>query len=416
MKSKNIKAISIITICSIIFNACSIFKIDEYHVLIRSDVIKSAEDEKAILNKAKLTYSSDGKLPILIVKGNAYERGYQHGVLLRNEVQDNLKFLYKNMLKTFRSEELFTEAFERMRPYISEEYMEEMHGLAHGAKLPLKMIHHIHTLPEISEWGGKKRLKELAKRMFYGEDLGTSCSNFSLLNKNADNFLTVRILDWGLHRISKLHQYPLITVNIPNDGIASANIGWVGFLGAVSGMNQRGITLGEMGHGSPPNETLRGKPMIFLLREVLSNARNLEDVRNIIGKSKGTNSYVYLMSSGETKEAELYVRDAERFLVFKPGETIKENEEYVPAIKDVVYGGHFTDKMHKELLSCNEQTDKDYLIKKVIPEIVMDSNFQNVVYEPDKLNFWVSYAKDAKSKASSGEYSFISLKDLLNSN
>ena len=44
----------------------------------------------------------------------------------------------------------------------------------------------------------------------------------------------------------------------PDSGYAYANIGWVGFLGAVSGINEQGITLGEMGYRNPPNETLYG--------------------------------------------------------------------------------------------------------------------------------------------------------------
>lgn len=399
----------------LLLNGCISWRLDPYHVLIRSDVVTSAEKEKEILAKARVGSTDDGRIQVLYVSGTPYERGYQHGALLRNQVQDNLGYLYKNMIKTFRSEEIFAEVFERMRPFIPEEYLEEMHGLAHGSKLPLHMIHYIHALPELSEWGGKKKLKDIAKRMVLGEDFGTSCSNFSVpLNAgNKPELLTVRVLDWGLHRISKLHEYPLIIVDQPDNGIVSANVSWVGFIGAVSGMNAAGITLGEMGYGDTENETLRGKPMIFLLREILSHARSLADVRKIIRESPGTNSYGYLMSDGKTNQAEMYIRDPDRFLVFQPGTEIQDTRadkpQHIPAIKNVVYGGHFTDKLFESLSLHALNADPEKFKKEVIPYVAMHSNFQNVVYLPARLQMWVSYAGDSKSRAAEQTYSLFQL-------
>ena len=95
------------------------------------------------------------------MRGSAYERGYQHGKILRKEITDNIQWLYDKAVEKFKLEELFDESYERMRPFISQEYADEMHGLAHGSKLPLKVIHGVHALPEIGEWGGKKHIKKV---------------------------------------------------------------------------------------------------------------------------------------------------------------------------------------------------------------------------------------------------------------
>ena len=398
---------SALLLLTLTLTAC--WRIDPYHVLVRSDIITSAAEEGTIVEKAHVEKTADGKVYVLYVQGTAYERGYQQGYLLRNEIQDNLGTLYDNMLEKFRSKELFAEAFERLRPFIPQEYIDEMHGLAHGSKLPLEVIHHIHALPSITEWGGKKRLKKIVKQMIRGEDLGTSCSNFSVLPESDEPLVTVRILDWGLHRISKLHEYPLITVAKNEAGMVSANIGWVGFLGAVSGMNAEGITLGEMGYGSPPNETLRGKPMIFLLREVLDNAKSLANVRTIISESTGTNSFGFLMSDGKTNEAELYIRDRERFLVFQPGTRIEDGDEILPAVKGVSYGGHYEDRLNENLATYRSQLSPEILMETIIPNVAMKSNFQNVVYYPEKLQFWVANAKNSGSRAAEQTYTFFDL-------
>lgn len=386
---------------------CRYLRIDKMSVFIRSDVIQSPEQEQAILSKAKLDWTPDGRIRVLYLKGTAYERGYQHGKLLRQEIADNIQWLYDAAVDEFKIEELFDESYERMRPFISQEYADEMHGLAHGSRLPLKVIHGVHALPEIGEWGGKKHLKQVVKQMMDGE-LGTSCSNFCAEHKaTADGaFYTVRILDWGLHRISRLHKYPLIAVNVPDQGYASANIGWIGFIGAISGMNEQGITLGEMGYGDPEGETLRGKPMPFLLRDILSQAKNLKDVRKIIQESPGTNSFVYLMSDGKAKKAEMYVRDRSRFVVFKPGEPVTDGKIDLQPIDNVLYGGHYPDKMKEMLTQYNGEITVDLIQKEIIPHMVMPSNFQNVIYEPGKLRFWVANAKSKTERAAEQQYTF----------
>jgi len=60
----------------------------------------------------------------------------------------------------------------------------------------------------------------------------------------------------------------MITIYQPTTGNANAyaTIGWIGFVGAVSGVNAKGVALSEMGFGNPPGKRSRGTPMPFMLR------------------------------------------------------------------------------------------------------------------------------------------------------
>ncbi len=400
--------------CLAILPSCGFWRVDAMHPYLRSDVVTGPEEEARILAKAKLSWTENGQIRVLFLRGTAYERGFQHGVLLRKEIQDNLGYMWRQASHKFRSEEFFAESYERLRPFIPQDYIDEMQGLAHGSKMPLHVIHAIHALPEMSEWGGKKKLKQIVQQMMDGE-LGTSCSNFAVFNKaSADKKMyVVRILDWGLHKISKLHQYPLIAVHLPDNGQAYANIGWVGFLGAISGMNEQGITLGEMGYGSPPNETLRGKPMPFLLRDILAHASSLADVRRIIQYSPGTNSFVYLMSDGKSGQAELYFRDRDRFRVFEPEQAISDGEEQIAPIKDTLYGGHDVPTMYQCLSNLHGQLTPQRIMQEIVPQVAMRSNFQNVIYDPAALRFWVSNARSSAERAAEQPYTFFDLGQAL---
>jgi isopenicillin-N N-acyltransferase like protein len=404
----------LILLFSLLLNGCSLSRIDTMSPFLRSDIVSTTDDEQKILSKAKIGWDNSKNIRVIYLSGSPYEIGYQHGALLRSEVQDNLQYLYHSAIRKFKMPELFDEAFERMRPHIPENYLQEMHGLAHGAKLPLKMVHAVHMLPEIAEWGGKRKIKEVIKSMITG-DFQTSCSNIGALPSTTLNkkMYSVRVLDWGLHRISKAHEYPTIMVVKPNQGIPFANITWSGFLGTVSGMNAAGITIGEMGYGNPPSEQLRGIPMTFLLRDVLLKAQNLDNVRYILGNAKGTNSFVFLMSDGKSKEASMFIKDALRFKEFKPNTEIKDGNTLLPPILGFVYGGHFQDKMFEQLNKFNGKITPEILIKEIIPNIAMDSNFQNVIYDPENLVFWVANAANSDEPADEQPYRFFDLKKAL---
>lgn len=403
-------ASSMLTFSGFSLSGCFTSRIDKFNVLLRSDSILTPEDERAVVQKANLEWSTDGRIRVLYLRGTPYERGYQHGYLLRKEISENFLYMYERAVDKFVIEELFDEAYERARPFIPQSYVEEMHGLAHGSKLPLRIIHAMHILPEIGEWGGKKRIAKIAKQMIRGE-FGTTCSNFCALPGAARGgaFYTVRILDWGLHRISKLHEFPLIAVHHPEQGYAFANIGWVGFIGAISGMNAQGITLGEMGYKNPLNETLRGTPMPFLLREVLQSAHSLKDVRQIIQGAPGTCSYLFLMSDGKTREAEMYFRDRDRFLVAYPSHEVSDGGKVLPAIPDTLYGGHYPERMTELLTSYHGQITPELLQREIIPKMAMPSNFQDVIYDPTTLQFWVANAKSPTERAAEQPYTFFDL-------
>jgi isopenicillin-N N-acyltransferase-like protein len=401
--------------CGFFFMTGCWLRIDPMHPLIRSDVLRDEAHIEEIVSKAKLVWAADGKTRVLFVRGTPYERGYQQGVLLRKEIQDNVGYMFREASRKFHAEELFDESYERMRPFIPQEYIDEMHGLAHGSRMPLRVIHGFHALPSMTEWGGKKKIVELAKKQFWGE-LGTSCSNFAMSPETTKDkeFYTVRILDWGLHRISKIHKYPLITVNVPEKGLASANISWVGFLGAVSGMNEAGITLGEMGYGNPEGETMAGMPMPFMLRDVLTKADNLARVREIVSGSPGDCSYIYLMSDGKSKESELYIRDKDRFLVFKPNERIVDRNNNVTPLPGYSYGGHYLPIMEQNLRERRGSITLESLKSELIPQFAMPSNFQNVIYDPAHLRFWVSNATSPRKRAAEQPYLEFDLGSELN--
>lgn len=375
-------------------------QVDLMHPLLRSEVVTSEEISREIVSKAML--ETHNGVQVLYTQGTPYEVGYQQGVLLRDEIQDNLGYLYDQAVETFISPEFFDEAFERIRPYLPEHHLQEMHGLAHGSRMPLRVIQAIHALPEMSEWGGKKQIKANIKKQ-----LGTSCSNLAVngsMSKSGE-MLTVRILDWGLHRISKLHRYPLIHIT-KYDGASNVvmNLTWAGFIGAISGMNSSGVTLGEMGYGSPPNERMSGYSMPFLLKDLLIKSVDVAAATSHLAAARGTNSYIFLIS--DEFDSRMYLKDAERFLDYGVNTRIVDKEEVLEPLVDTVYGGHYSARMY-DLLKEHSGNIEVATLQKIIPDIAMKSNFQNVIYKPRTREIWFNIASSKSSPAFANEWRYF---------
>ena len=110
----------------------------------------------------------------------------------------------------------------------------------------------------------------------------------------------------------------------------------------------------------------------------------------------------------------MYIRDVNRFLVFKPGDEIKDEKFALPAVQDTVYGGHYNDKLQQLLALHRGNITLEMLMKDIIPQISMKSNFHNVIYAPRDLKFWVNNAASKSMRAAEQPYTYFDLQAALN--
>jgi isopenicillin-N N-acyltransferase like protein len=362
----------------------------------RSVIIENQEMVAQILSRASLEESNDpevNNIKVLHLSGTPYEMGFQHGRLIKDDVRANVHNII-GLAKRFASEDIMDEVYDLMAPYIPREDQEEMRGLAHGADIPLRVIHWLHAIPEVSEYGPKKQ--------FARGFTGTSCSNIAAFgNATVDGELyQLRVLDWI--RQLGAQEYPVILVHQPDYGNASVTFSYAGFIGCVSGMNERFMAFGEMGYGNPPGESLEGIPFVFLYRKLMREADNLDDVIRIISEARRTCSYVYVISDAKARDhdrkALLFVSDRDR-VEFYPANTRltdERNSVSFPAVEDVVYGGHKADVLYEEIMSHHGNISPETLMEIAKP-VALKGNVQNVIFKPATLEAWVTNAASTGS-------------------
>ncbi len=364
----------------------------------RSAVINDNKTVETILSKATLVETNDpdvNNLKILELKGTPYEMGFQHGRLLSGDIRENIHHIIR-IVKLFAEEDMMDEIYDLMASYIPLEEKEEMRGLAHGAGIPLKVIHWIHCIPEVSEYGPKKKFRRWLKQ--------TSCTNVVAFGKaTVDGELyQLRVLDWM--RNLDVQKWPVILVHQPDTGNASVTFSYAGFIGCISGMNEKNMAFGEKGYGNPPGESLEGIPFVFLFRKLLREADTLEDAKKIISNARRTCSYSYVVSDAKTGNGKgnalLFITDRNRCEVYEEN-TVVFNERAKmtnPAFDDVVYLGA-RDENLQPLIAENHGKISPEILKTIAAQVSLKGNMQNVIFKPKTLEAWVSNA----GKGSGGE-------------
>jgi hypothetical protein len=238
---------------------------------------------------------------VLFLKGTPEEMGEQGGVLLDTQVDDVVKrVLYGvGVGSSFEKGEWFFGTIERctnrIGPFIDPRYLREMDALAAASG------HHPQEI----------RLANFFPELFH-------CSGFALLGSATEGgrIFHGRILDY-LKGIG-LEQNAVVTVNQPDEGHAWVNVGYAGFIGTVTAMNDQHISIGEMGGRGEGNWD--GKPMAQLLREVMEKASTLEEAVEIMRSSPRTCEYYYVIADGRAGKAVGIKATPEIFEVVRTGE------------------------------------------------------------------------------------------------
>jgi outer membrane lipoprotein-sorting protein len=331
---------------------------------------------------------------VLSLKGSPEEMGHQHGVLLKPEIHDVCdRILYGIGVgssipkgRWFFGE--IEDAQARLEPFIDKRHLAEMDALANAAGVHVQEARLANFFPELFHCSGFAMFGRATKdgRMYHG-----------------------RVLDY-LRGVG-LEQNAVVIVHQSNYGHAWVNLGYAGFAGTVTAMNERGISIGEMGGGGEGEWD--GKPMAELMREVMERASTLDEAVEILRKGPRTCQYYYVIADGPRMTAVGIAASPNSFEVVHPGESHPRLPHPMPDTVLLSAGDRY------ETLTSRVQKgygtfDADSAMQLMTRPVCMTSNIQSVLFAPDTLDFWVANA-DAKNVASATRFTHYNLKALLRS-
>ncbi len=337
----------------------------------------------------------DGYL-VLHLKGTHYEMGYQQGVLLKEHIRKNMYNLLNEKgdttlvdfgLVKLKPRQAIETVIQIQKPYTPQKYVDEMQGLAAGAEIAYEDVRATNFIPEMFHCSGFSLANTATKdgTLYHGRVLDYAC-------------------DWGLQ------DHAVLVVAEPKGGIPFVNVTYAGFIGSVTGMNMKSVSIGEMGGRGLGHWA--GVPMAFLVREVLETAKDLDEAIAIFKDNYRTCEYYYVIADGKTNRSVGMATSWEKMQVIQPGEfhpllpnpvkdaaLLSAGDRYQELSKRVKNGyGNFTAESAIELMSR---------------PVAMKSNLHNVLFEPKSTKLWVANASADGQPAANQKYFSFQLSELL---
>lgn len=331
---------------------------------------------------------------VLFLEGTPEEMGEQQGVLLRERIHNLVdRIVYGvGVGSSFGKGRWFfgeiEEAQSRLEPFTDPRHLREMDALASAAGLHPQEVRLANFFPELFH-----------------------CSGFALHGSATvdGRIYHGRILDYlrGLG----LEENAVVIVVRPDEGNAWVNVGYAGFTGTVTAMNEKQVAIGEMGGRGEGNWD--GKPMAQLMREVMEKADTIDEAVEIMRKGPRTCEYYYVISDAKSGRAVGIKATPDLFETVWSGES---HPQLKRPVKDTVLmsAGDRYEALVDRVEAGFGKFDAASARALMDPPVCMNSNIQSVLFAPDTLDFWVANA-DSENVASRTRYTKYNLRELLES-
>lgn len=361
-------------------------------ILAPSPMLTSPAQRNRTVPHGELRWVGGQRLALL--SGTPQQIGRAHGELLGQECVrciDSVLYAF-GTVQTIRTGRWFRQelerAYQQLAPHIPEDHKSETRALASSLAMDERLVETINVFPELFH-----------------------CSGFAVFgNATQDGKLYHgRVLDYmttiGL-------QDAATTFIVAVDGkIPFANVGYAGFIGSVTGMNERAISLGEMGGGG--ERQWDGVPMATLMRRALEECTTLDEVKELWRSSPRTCEYYYVFADGKTNQAVGVAAVPESIEFIEPGQS---DERLGAGIEDAVVlsAGDRLQTLRRRVISRYGELDAELGKWLMSRPVAMQSNLHNALFVPADGVFYVAGA-DHERPAADCNYVRYDLKQLLES-
>ncbi|TAK27673.1 MAG: hypothetical protein EPO21_23720 [Chloroflexota bacterium] len=263
-------------------------------------------------------------LPVVFLGGGPREIGERHGRLLREEIGALREELHTHVFgvrgrlfgAVFRRASLFLAR--RMQCHLPLSTRVEMEALALAARVPLDDILLLNCFDDLVN----------LLRIFAPGLGGVLCSSFVLLSsrtadghllhgRNLDYYFPPGLLSDGGHITKVLRRSQVLFAYEPRNGYAFVSIGWPGYIGALTAVNERHLTLSSL-TSYLPGGAARGEPTGILYRRIMQEASDLREAEQLLRQARRTIGNNLLVASGEEEDARLFQLAPGKIIVATP--------------------------------------------------------------------------------------------------
>lgn len=261
-------------------------------------------------------------VPVVYLSGTPYEMGRQHGEQLRDGVRASVAtvlgyfrgYLRIPWIRSLAADWWLDSAWRQARAFVSEDLQEELRGLADGSGVPLRDLCRFHAIP----------------------DRTYSCANFAAWGRATagGRLIHMRNLDWTMQ--AGIQDFPAIFVVRPAGKRAFVNVGWAGFIGVLTGVNEARLSIGQVG-AETVDATFLGEPMAFVMRRVLERAATLDEAVETIAPASRTVGVNYVIADASVPSARVLETTHRSLRIFEADDAAEHEVAYARPMADAVF-------------------------------------------------------------------------------
>jgi len=253
----------------------------------------------------------------LYVEGDAFERGYTTGLLTEELIGKQEQAFVDEIRRRIPSESYlntlryFITLFNRKLPdYVPVEYQKEIWGISQYVSGEYDFI-------------GPPFLRIL--NYHAAHDIGHALQNMNLVactafgawgEKSADSAVIIG-RNFDFYAGDEFAEEKIIMFVKPDSGYTFMSISWGGFIGVVSGMNERGLTVTLNAAKSAIPMSAR-TPVSILAREILQYASTIDEALEIAKRHRTFVSESFFIGSAQDGRAALIEKTPEETVLFDP--------------------------------------------------------------------------------------------------
>jgi isopenicillin-N N-acyltransferase like protein len=303
----------------------------------------------------------------LYVEGKPYERGVVNGKLTKELLQKQEEYFNDQINKMIPSKfylhflKYFVGWFNRdLDKYITPEYKAEIYGVSASASDKYNYIgsnyQRILNYHAAHDIGHALQNLALVGCTSFGTWGGKSADSNMIIGRNFDFYV-------GDH----FSENKIVAFEHPSEGHNFMSVTWGGFIGVVSGMNDKGLTV-TINAAKSSIPTGSATPVSLVAREILQYAENIAEAEAIARKRKMFVSESFLVGSAEDGKAVIIEKTPDSMSVYDP------NRNYI------ICANHFQSKGLENLKSNQlqiKESASEYRYQRL--QQLLDATKQNTV-------------------------------------
>jgi neutral ceramidase len=382
---------------------------------------KTGPDEVRLMAGAE-RFRGDGAWHVKL-SGDAYQMGFQHGRLLKKEIQSMYDDMMDEVVKMIQPEitkllgnrpevgsilkllpggartivvPFLALVTRQLNEYTPSELREEMAGVADGAEMPYDAIFLLNNLLELTV---QENYGELFKTV-------SLCTNVVRVYGQADQpLIHARNLDWMWPE--KFAPRATVYEFHPAKGNAFLSVNFPGIVGVLTAINDKQLSLGNETVNSHSDRSMKGMPIMTSCRMAIQYDTTLDAMVSRLRETPGTAGMHIMMGDGKNRRCLAVdrsakyaaVREADKGILFgvvlgTPGEPYVTEQFKGPGITTVDEGERakygWLDKILKDG-SVQTQTADDWTKLMIRPDngLCSGSTIHTTVMVPGKGELWL---------------------------